>query len=216
MSFEEHFLYPLLLIVAGGAVSGIMIPWYTNRQKKRELEVEHGRADHEFKIKLKQELLETFHNYQIKKFYPVVILKSKLFYHYSIGNVFIDSTNPIIRKSRVNITPELYESARHEIISTWKTSQADLDLEGAGFGNLLLMKLEWYTKDKENLKEKFQNIRTETANLITLLNNLIECKTTSDFVNNLKIFTKTELKIYDLVAEFQKDLVALEINKLPV
>ena len=75
MSFEENFLYPLGLILAGGVVSGILIPFYTNKQKLREQElenlrkqrevaVEHERADYQFKIKLKEELLDLFNNYR--------------------------------------------------------------------------------------------------------------------------------------------------------
>ena len=47
MSFEESFLYPLYLILIGGAISGVLIPSYNAMRAKRNRELEDERVEHQ-------------------------------------------------------------------------------------------------------------------------------------------------------------------------
>lgn len=94
LSFEQNFLYPLILLLVGSLMTGLLIPWYANRQKnkqnqieelknKKELEKERSLQDYQFKIKLKQELIDSFHNYWITTYSVISNFQVNIFEHFA-------------------------------------------------------------------------------------------------------------------------------------
>jgi hypothetical protein len=97
-TFEESFLYPLILLLVGAGVSGVLVAWLTNRwqdrrterenkledcRKKREIEVENNRKRLEIKVDIASKIAEAL-AYQIatenihidrEKKYPLMLKK---------------------------------------------------------------------------------------------------------------------------------------------
>jgi|SRR5215213_4489074 len=61
-TFEESFLYLLILLLIGAGVSGALITWFThwleNRRKERVIEVERKRKEWEIKVELMSKMAE--------------------------------------------------------------------------------------------------------------------------------------------------------------
>jgi hypothetical protein len=61
-TFEESFLYPLILLLVGAGVSGLLVAWLTNRwqdrRREREIEVEHRRKELEIKVDIASKISE--------------------------------------------------------------------------------------------------------------------------------------------------------------
>ena len=61
-TFEESFLYPLVLLLVGAGVSGVLVSYLTNmwqdRRKQRELDVENHRKELEIKIEIVSRMSE--------------------------------------------------------------------------------------------------------------------------------------------------------------
>ena len=69
MSFEENFLYPLILILIAGLITGILIPTYNRMTEKRQkaleilrhekqLELDIKREDHQKELEIKSEIVK--------------------------------------------------------------------------------------------------------------------------------------------------------------
>jgi hypothetical protein len=67
-TFEESFLYPLVLLLVGAGVSGGLVAWLTNRwedrRKEREFAVENRRKELEIKVDIASRMAEAI-GYQI-------------------------------------------------------------------------------------------------------------------------------------------------------
>jgi len=82
MSFEENFIYPLVLLLIGGGISGGLIPLFNSIHKQKLLEVEHerelsqkridrDREDYRFEMEIKEKILDKIseeHAWYLKKF----------------------------------------------------------------------------------------------------------------------------------------------------
>ena len=55
MSLEENFLYPLFLLLIGGGISGILIPWVTRIQEQKNKRIEQERATLQRKLEQQRE-----------------------------------------------------------------------------------------------------------------------------------------------------------------
>jgi len=88
MSFEDNFLYPLLLLLIGGGLTGILIPYFNklHESKLRRLELEHEEAqkridtereDYKFQLEIKWQILEKLSKLNIQAFKDFSILIEK-------------------------------------------------------------------------------------------------------------------------------------------
>jgi CRISPR/Cas system-associated endonuclease/helicase Cas3 len=92
VTFEESFLYPLILLLIGAGVSGVLVAWLTNRwqdrrrereieienrrqkqqndledlRKEREIEVERKRKELEIKVDILSKITEAYGSVQAK------------------------------------------------------------------------------------------------------------------------------------------------------
>jgi hypothetical protein len=61
-TFQENFLYPLILLLVGAGVSGVLVAWLTNwwqdRRRERDIEVERNKKALEIKVDIASKMAE--------------------------------------------------------------------------------------------------------------------------------------------------------------
>jgi len=226
LAFNQNLLYPLILLLVGGLMTGILIPWYTNRQKNKQNEIEKLRSsieldknrkqqDYQFKIKLKQELVNSFHNYWITTISVIVNFQAGVFDHFSIGPMEKIEDKPGQRSSLLEIHDKDGKYPIDVFLKNWKDLLKQVGRDSSKHSNYFLLKLSWYSDNQELVKE-FEELRDRIREITIIESNLINCKDQSEFFKYNQEMTKETEEITENLKIFRYKLVQLKFKEILV
>lgn len=226
LQFNQYFLYPFILLLTGSLMTGILIPWYTNRQKnkqneiekwriKQELEKDRLRQDYEFKIKLKQELVNTFHTYWISTFSAIGNFNADVFSHFSINYIERVEGHPGQETSQVRIPDDDGKYPSDIFLSSWNEVHKTVGEKSSEYSTLFMLKLSWYSNNNE-LVDEFEKIRDKIRGFTIIQSNIINSKNVDDYVKYGDEFVNELDLLYKELKEFRDKLVRLRIDEVVV
>jgi len=236
-NFLNNLIYPLILILVGGGISGGLIPWFTNRQKAREssleslrkereivlenqrkeneIKIEHERQDYQFKIKLKHEILELFHDFRQNSFVALEEFRLKLSTYYSKGTQ-IDPNYPKLMFATFDIPDDPKKKPTQVFRKELLDLQSRVELKSEEYGNKFKTKIKWYSEDKDKLIAEFESLHEHTELLKTILFQLVESESTDDFSKISDKYQETKEGLLEWYDKFTQNLVNIKIKKIPV
>lgn len=221
---EQYFLYPLFLLLTGSLMTGILIPWFTNRQKNKqnaietsrinqELDADRARQDYEFKIKLKQELVEKFNIYWITTYSKLSNFQNEVYLHFSVGPQI--SSKPGYQKATINLPDDSGKYPNDVFDDKWKEILETFGKNSSEHATTFIAKLSWYSNNSE-LIDDFEKIRLGIGDLTIIETNIINAKNTADFITYGDEFTKKSILVRSTLKEYRHKLVNLKIDGVKV
>ena len=213
--FLVNFMYPFLLILTGGGVSGILIPWYTSKQKSREKEIEKERADYQFKIKLKQEILDLFHNVRQWSFIYPVNFKNRISLHYGTKST-VSKDDPTMTYLVFEIPKNIKKKPKAVFGKEYSELYNQRMTKFQEYANLFETKVQWYSHDKKEILADFESLGKQTITLMTFLKKVMDSETTDEFIKAGEEFLKCQSELQDKFTNLTKKLVTIKITDIAI
>ncbi|MCH7967626.1 MAG: hypothetical protein IIB02_09495 [Thaumarchaeota archaeon] len=130
MSFEENFLYPLGLLIVGGIISGLLIPFFNFLHKQKLIEIENvhekaqkridrEREDYKFELQIKSKILEklTELSNRIYQDFSILIEKENSDYN-KTHSIFLSYL--VHHSDRIKDYLVLYFNSNEELMNEWQ------------------------------------------------------------------------------------------------
>jgi len=71
LAYHQNFLWPMYLILIGGAITGGLIPYFNRLHEGKQKRIDRNREDYKFELQIKSEILERlteFHSTVFREF----------------------------------------------------------------------------------------------------------------------------------------------------